>query len=205
MWAGWWVWGRTCVVVLPPSRCRGGPAFVGVWGLLAGKRRQAGKQHYVLKHALHHAPASITCELHSTNADVFRREPCIACRYGHVFAYHAVSGGIVYALYNAIQPEVPSGLASHPVRQLLDHYLDPTFNVQFLDFLFLPGTSIPPTPVAVKFLPRLFELYAKQGAGGAHIRSACRLLAQLVVVNQCLCADGTCILPCSSRAVVTAP
>jgi hypothetical protein len=80
-----------------------------------------------------------------------------------VFAYHAISGGIVYALYNSIEPTTPPGLATHPVRQLLDHYLDPTFNVQFLDNLFLPGGYIPPTPVVVKYLPRLFGLYCKQG------------------------------------------
>lgn len=60
--------------------------------------------------------------------------------FGHVFHYHIVNGALLYSVYNSFEPGVPAGLANHPVRQLLDYYLDPTFNGQFLDFLFLPGT-----------------------------------------------------------------
>ncbi|KAI8462406.1 MAG: hypothetical protein J3K34DRAFT_397774 [Monoraphidium minutum] len=62
--------------------------------------------------------------------------------FGHVFHYHQINGAIVYALYNSIEPDVAVGLATHPVRQLLDHYLDPSLPVQFLGYLFMPGTYV---------------------------------------------------------------
>jgi len=57
----------------------------------------------------------------------------------HVFHLHIMSGAVSFALFNAIEPGVAPGAASHPVRQLLDGYLDPGYPLQFLAALFQVG------------------------------------------------------------------
>jgi len=58
-----------------------------------------------------------------------------------VFHLHIMSGAVSFALFNAIEPGVAPGAAIHPVRQLLDGYLDPGYPLQFLAALFQVGRS----------------------------------------------------------------
>eukprot|EP00775_Hariotina_reticulata_P006269 gene6269-6507_t len=69
-------------------------------------------------------------------------------------------GAAMYSLYNTIQPELPVGLATHPLRQLLDQYLDPSFLLQFHAALFSGAVPAPPFPVTVEWLLRLLKMYA---------------------------------------------
>jgi hypothetical protein len=90
----------------------------------------------------------------------------LSCRAGHVFHLHAIPAATFYSLYNTIEPDVPVGLSTHPIRQLLDQYLDPTLLGQFLDNLFLPGTYVPPSPIPTAIMPTFFQRYASIGKRG---------------------------------------
>lgn len=77
-----------------------------------------------------------------------------------------VQGAASYTLYNTIQPGVPPGLASHPVRRLLDPYLDPSYLQQFTAGLMLGpdlGITAPPVPVPYDWLMLFLEKFAISG------------------------------------------
>eukprot|EP00775_Hariotina_reticulata_P009399 gene9399-9563_t len=69
-------------------------------------------------------------------------------------------GAAIYTLYNTIEPEKPVGLSTHPIRQLLDQYVEPSYLLQFGSALFASAVSPPPTPVNVPWLLRLWNMYA---------------------------------------------
>lgn len=43
---------------------------------------------------------------------------------------------VQYALYGTIEPGVPVGNATHPVRVIMDYFLDPNYMEQFTSALF---------------------------------------------------------------------
>ncbi|KAG1658178.1 hypothetical protein FOA52_006939 [Chlamydomonas sp. UWO 241] len=86
--------------------------------------------------------------------------------FGHVYHLHVLQGAASYTMYNTIETELPVGLANHPVRQLLDGFLDPTNLLNFDTALlagFAPG---PPTPVPVFQLAYFYEVYSTSGPIG---------------------------------------
>eukprot|EP00798_Chlamydomonas_sp_ICE-L_P017220 gene17220-23542_t len=85
--------------------------------------------------------------------------------YGHVFQLHIIQGAAMYAIYNTVEPESPVGMATHPVRQLLDPYLDPSYLLQFHASLFGGFSAPPPTPISQQDLPLFFNAFVERGVG----------------------------------------
>eukprot|EP00798_Chlamydomonas_sp_ICE-L_P024603 gene24603-10221_t len=83
--------------------------------------------------------------------------------YGHVFQLHILQGAAMYSLYNTVEPDTPVGLATHPVRQLLDPYLDPSMIFEFQTTLWAGGLNPPPTAVNLADLPLFFDTLVSGG------------------------------------------
>eukprot|EP00798_Chlamydomonas_sp_ICE-L_P021574 gene21574-28572_t len=83
--------------------------------------------------------------------------------YGHVFQLHIIQGAAMYAIYNTVEPDAPVGMATHPVRQLLDPYLDPSYIFQFHAALFAGIAPGPPTATNLEDLPMFFNAFVEAG------------------------------------------
>ena len=93
--------------------------------------------------------------------------------YCLIFRVHILQGAASYALYNAIDVGTPVGLASHPLRQLLDPYMDPDYPLEFMSGFFGGLLPPPPTPIQTSSLPAFIELYAAAGPFGAATLHSC--------------------------------
>jgi len=83
---------------------------------------------------------------------------------GHVFNLHIHSVAVTAALYNTIDPHKNVYFSSHPVRQILDFYADPTYVSEFHASLFASGyTAGPGTAAGVPDLLSVWNAYAKKG------------------------------------------
>eukprot|EP00798_Chlamydomonas_sp_ICE-L_P019416 gene19416-26073_t len=83
--------------------------------------------------------------------------------YGHTFQLHAIQGAAMYSLYNAVEPVTPVGLATHPVRQLLDPYLDPSMIFELHSTLWAGGINPPPTAANLVDMPLFFDTLVSGG------------------------------------------
>ncbi|KAL4531737.1 hypothetical protein Ndes2526B_g04167 [Nannochloris sp. 'desiccata'] len=88
---------------------------------------------------------------------------------GHVYNYHQMQGAAAWALYNGIEPEFPSGVSKHPIREMLDYVMDPSYNPGFLAAVFSGfAKGLPATPVEGPYVPVLHEKYADNGPLGVN-------------------------------------
>lgn len=85
---------------------------------------------------------------------------------GHVYHQHVIQSAATYALYNSIDPGVPFGQSSDPIRILADSYFHPYFLGLFNVGLYV-GAYPPPIHALIDNdagpLPTVYEFYATAG------------------------------------------
>jgi len=83
---------------------------------------------------------------------------------GHVYNLHIQSAAATVALYNTIDPQKNVYYSTHPVRQILDFFADPTYVSEFHSSLFATGYAAGPgTSAGVPDLLSLWNAYTKKG------------------------------------------
>ena len=81
-----------------------------------------------------------------------------------MYNLHIHSAAATAALYNTIDPKANVYLSTHPVRQILDWFADPTYVSEFHASLFATGYAAGPrTSAGVPDLLSLFNAYAQRG------------------------------------------